>query len=144
MTCRSAGRVFATTLLECRRGLIYASKGVQRRVQFFSSTTRLQYADTRRTEDVGAAIDRINRQRAAEPQPRNEMQDLVNSTLFSMNLPVNRGMFGLGSLEGDIPDASEPYHFHVYAHKHNTHVTVTKPNRQSIISVSCGNLGFSK
>jgi small subunit ribosomal protein S11 len=39
---------------------------------------------------------------------------------------------------------NRPYHFHIYAHKHNTHVTVTKPNRDAIISVSCGNLGFKK
>lgn len=38
----------------------------------------------------------------------------------------------------------EPYHFHIYSHKHNTHVTVTKPNRDAIISLSCGNLGFRK
>lgn len=38
----------------------------------------------------------------------------------------------------------QPYHFHVYAHRHNCHITVTKPNRDAIISVSCGNLGFKK
>ena len=38
----------------------------------------------------------------------------------------------------------EPYHFHIYAHKHNCHITVTKPNRDAIISLSCGNLGFKK
>lgn len=41
-------------------------------------------------------------------------------------------------------DNNQPYHFHIYSHKHNTHVTVTKPNRDAIISVSCGNLGFKK
>ncbi len=38
----------------------------------------------------------------------------------------------------------EPFHFHVYAHKHNAHVTVTKPNRNAIISMSTGNIGFKK
>ncbi|EGZ77410.1 translational machinery component [Neurospora tetrasperma FGSC 2509] len=38
----------------------------------------------------------------------------------------------------------EPYHFHIYSHKHNTHITVTKPNRDALISLSCGNLGFKK
>lgn len=41
-------------------------------------------------------------------------------------------------------EEEEPYHFHVYSHKHNTHVTVTKPNRDAIISLSCGNIGFKK
>lgn len=36
----------------------------------------------------------------------------------------------------------EPFHFHVFSHRHNTYVTVTKPNRNPIISVSCGALGF--
>jgi len=38
----------------------------------------------------------------------------------------------------------EPFHLHVFAHKHNTHVTLTRPNRDTILSVSCGNLGFKK
>jgi small subunit ribosomal protein S11 len=38
----------------------------------------------------------------------------------------------------------EPFHFHIYSHKHNTHVTVTKPDRNAIISVSAGQLGFRK
>jgi small subunit ribosomal protein S11 len=42
----------------------------------------------------------------------------------------------------DIED--EPHHFHVMCHRHNTHVTVTKPNRDAIISISAGNLGFKK
>jgi small subunit ribosomal protein S11 len=38
----------------------------------------------------------------------------------------------------------EPYHLHIYSTKHNTHVTCTKPNREPIISLSCGNLGYRK
>jgi small subunit ribosomal protein S11 len=38
----------------------------------------------------------------------------------------------------------EPFHFHVYGHKHNTHITVTKPDRNAIINVSTGNIGFRK
>lgn len=59
---------------------------------------------------------------------------------------------GFGSLTEGIdslappeqPDAVEPYHFHIFSHKHNTHVTVTKPDRGAIVSVSTGNLGFRK
>ena len=42
------------------------------------------------------------------------------------------------------PDYTEPYHFHIYSHKHNTHVTCTRPDRSPIISMSCGNLGYRK
>lgn len=38
----------------------------------------------------------------------------------------------------------EPYHFHVMATKHNTHITCTKPNREPIVSLSCGSLGYKK
>jgi small subunit ribosomal protein S11 len=50
----------------------------------------------------------------------------------------------IGALVSEKPDALEPYHMHVYSHKHNTHVTVTKPDRGAIISMSCGNIGFRK
>ncbi|KAH8808172.1 hypothetical protein F5884DRAFT_857715 [Xylogone sp. PMI_703] len=38
----------------------------------------------------------------------------------------------------------EPHHFHIYATRHNTHITLTKPNREPIMSMSCGNIGFRK
>lgn len=54
------------------------------------------------------------------------------------------------SSNGGIPQAqiderfTEPHHFHVYATRHNTHITLTRPNREPIISVSAGNIGFRK
>ncbi|APA14542.1 hypothetical protein SS1G_06488 [Sclerotinia sclerotiorum 1980 UF-70] len=47
-----------------------------------------------------------------------------------------------GTLIGDRIVEDEPHHFHVYATRHNTHITLTRPNREPIISVSCGNIGF--
>jgi small subunit ribosomal protein S11 len=44
----------------------------------------------------------------------------------------------------EAEDSHEPYHFHIYSHKHNTHITLTKPNRDAILSLSCGNIGFKK
>lgn len=41
-------------------------------------------------------------------------------------------------------DPNEPYHMNVYAHKHNTHITFTAPDRDPILSFSCGNLGLKK
>ncbi|KAK3694294.1 hypothetical protein B0T22DRAFT_67001 [Podospora appendiculata] len=48
---------------------------------------------------------------------------------------------GLGM---DKEKGDEPYHFHIYATKHNTHITLSKPNRDTLLSLSCGNLGFRK
>ena len=36
------------------------------------------------------------------------------------------------------------YHLHVYAHKHNTHITFTRPNFNPMLSLSAGNLSFRK
>ncbi|KAI1754080.1 hypothetical protein F4782DRAFT_495049 [Xylaria castorea] len=48
-----------------------------------------------------------------------------------------------GEKENWGPD-HEPFHFHIYSHKHNTHITVTKPNRGAIVSMSAGQIGFKK
>jgi len=40
--------------------------------------------------------------------------------------------------------ADNSHHLHVFASKHNTHITLTDQKRNPIISVSCGNLGFRK
>ncbi|KAI9695794.1 MAG: hypothetical protein M1836_006060 [Candelina mexicana] len=42
------------------------------------------------------------------------------------------------------PGLTPPHHLHVYATKHNTHITLTRPNRDPIISVSAGNINFRK
>lgn len=39
---------------------------------------------------------------------------------------------------------SPEYHLHVYSHKHNTHITLTGPERNPLVSLSCGNIGFKK
>jgi small subunit ribosomal protein S11 len=38
----------------------------------------------------------------------------------------------------------EPHHLHIYSTKHNTHITLTRPNREPILSFSSGNIGFRK
>lgn len=53
------------------------------------------------------------------------------------------------STEQSLPDltfrqAPPPHHLHVYATKHNCHITLSSPTRQPLISVSSGNIGFRK
>lgn len=43
--------------------------------------------------------------------------------------------------ESEVPTT---YFFHIYATKHNTHITLATPDRSPKISVSAGNLGFRK
>lgn len=93
-----------------------------------------------------------------------ELQSILNATTTSNNSlasdtlarALNRAPSSSGSQSSEDsilghsgwnPEwgpVAEPFHFHVYSHKHNTHVTVTKPNRDAIVSMSTGNLGFKK
>ena len=41
-------------------------------------------------------------------------------------------------------DPAKTHHFHIYSTKHNTHITLTTPDRSSLISLSAGNIGFRK
>lgn len=36
------------------------------------------------------------------------------------------------------------HHLHIYSHKHNTLLTLTRPNGNPLLSMSCGHLGFRK
>jgi small subunit ribosomal protein S11 len=43
-----------------------------------------------------------------------------------------------------LANIDEPHHINVYAHKHNTHITFTDPNRNPILSLSAGDIGLKK
>ncbi|KAJ5587777.1 Myosin light chain kinase-like protein [Penicillium hispanicum] len=53
------------------------------------------------------------------------------------------------SLEADMmknpySDRAPPHHLHVFAHKHNTMITLTRPNGTPLLSLGCGQIGFRK
>jgi small subunit ribosomal protein S11 len=53
------------------------------------------------------------------------------------------------SLESDMiknpyADRAPPHHLHVYCHKHNTILTLTRPNGNPLMSIGCGQIGFRK
>ncbi|KAI9700219.1 MAG: hypothetical protein M1820_006887 [Bogoriella megaspora] len=70
------------------------------------------------------------------------------------NEPVNAGAAGTGT--GDLNfdpnllsdnvqrSKGSMHHFHVYATKHNTHITLTNPDYAPMLSLSAGNIGFRK
>lgn len=41
-------------------------------------------------------------------------------------------------------DRAPPHHLHVYSHKHNTILTLTRPNGNPMMSIGCGQIGFRK
>ncbi|KAL6704013.1 hypothetical protein ACN47E_008864 [Coniothyrium glycines] len=51
---------------------------------------------------------------------------------------------GLYNLSPKDWEEDDKHKLHIYATKHNTHITLAKPNNDSLISVSCGNIGFRK
>ncbi|KAM0271909.1 hypothetical protein ACHAQH_008911 [Verticillium albo-atrum] len=57
---------------------------------------------------------------------------------------LNGDKDAFGEIKEEALDALEPFHLHIYSHKHNTHVTMSKPDRGAIVSMSCGNIGFKK
>lgn len=77
----------------------------------------------------------------------NLSQSMVFQSLGKSSIDTSAllgGAPGQRTVSPQKEDDLEPYHLHVYSHKHNTHVTCTKPNREPIISMSCGNIGYKK
>jgi small subunit ribosomal protein S11 len=53
------------------------------------------------------------------------------------------------SLEADMmrnpyADRAPPHHLHVFSHKHNTILTLTRPNGNPLMSMGAGQIGFRK
>ena len=71
-------------------------------------------------------------------------QSLVFKTLNKSNIDMSALSGSGGRTVEAKEDDLEPFHFHIISHKHNTHITCTRPNREPIISMSCGNIGFRK
>ncbi|KAI5306359.1 hypothetical protein KEM56_001223 [Ascosphaera pollenicola] len=51
---------------------------------------------------------------------------------------------GLERITGAASASQRLYHLHVFTHKHNTHITLTRPNATVMLSLSCGNIGLRK
>ncbi|KAF4457064.1 37S ribosomal S11 [Fusarium albosuccineum] len=84
-------------------------------------------------------------QPAPQPSKDNAMANLSQSLVFKTLDQSSLLSQPLRSPSGSPKeDDLEPFHFHIYSHKHNTHITCSKPNRESIISLSAGNIGFRK
>ncbi|KAK5996653.1 Small ribosomal subunit protein uS11m [Cladobotryum mycophilum] len=123
------------------------------------SQTSSQWADSRddapkkvparpRSESLLETIYGVSQTSSNRPTPSNAMASLSQSMVFQA---LDKSSIDTSALSGGAPqavqkkdDEMEPYHFHVFSHKHNTHITCTKPNREPIISMSCGNIGFRK
>jgi small subunit ribosomal protein S11 len=80
-------------------------------------------------------------------KPRNPLSDL--SGLLIQNQTARSEGSSFPSLDTGVVKTSEsrydePHHLHIYSHRHNTHITLTRPDRKPLISMSTGNIGFKK
>ncbi|PYH46185.1 mitochondrial 37S ribosomal protein uS11m [Aspergillus saccharolyticus JOP 1030-1] len=117
------------------------------------------FSSTPAAHDIEAARD-LERQilgtlkpKAATDASKSALDDLFGSTGAgrspqgtSMQYQRMADSFSMESdmLTQPYADRSPPYHLHVYAHKHNTILTLTRPNGNPMLSLSCGYLGFRK
>ncbi|KAF1930676.1 translational machinery component [Didymella exigua CBS 183.55] len=87
----------------------------------------------------------------AGPQKEEKSLDSLLSTVDASYRSADyQNIIPAGS-EGDYKNTmfreweeDEKHKLNVYATKHNTHITLANPKRDSLISVSCGNIGFRK
>ncbi|RAL00351.1 mitochondrial 37S ribosomal protein uS11m [Aspergillus ibericus CBS 121593] len=118
----------------------------------FSSTPMILESGKEKTRQIERQI--LNT--PAEQQPASENASISAITKM-MQGDKARPAQGLSrdysrmaeSLEAEMirqpyADRSPPYHLHVYCHKHNTLLTLTRPNGDPMMALSCGHLGFRK
>lgn len=106
-------------------------------VQALGSSNRAPQSLSAGNQDVGGLMDLANmfdRNQAGRAAKNKERYDLDISRLSNIN--------AFSTFQEDRLD--EPHHFHVYASRQNTHITLTSPKRDVLVSLSAGNLGFKK
>ncbi|KAF2686471.1 translational machinery component [Lentithecium fluviatile CBS 122367] len=103
----------------------------------FSSTTRVlaDFEPKKNVADVGSLFGRVTDGQLYSRPTKDTHQ-------YGSIIPGQGSAFQNLSPQEWEPDTR--HHIHIYAHKHNTHITLTKPNRDALLSVSCGNIGFKK
>ncbi|OOG01105.1 hypothetical protein ASPCADRAFT_37714 [Aspergillus carbonarius ITEM 5010] len=118
---------------------------------FSSTPTILESA-----KDKTRQIERQILDTPAEQQPASENASISAITRMMQgdsgrkNATVSRDYTRMAeTLESEIiknpyTDRTPPYHLHVYCHKHNTLLTLTRPNGDPMMALSCGHLGFRK
>ena len=107
----------------------------------FISSSLTKAADNAESEDDDPGLSRALGvlQKAADEQTR---QKPLSKQLSQISREAVYQAQMRPSAQGDFDN--EPYHLNVYAHKHNMHITFTKPSRDPILSLSAGNMGFRK
>ncbi|KAH8650165.1 hypothetical protein BX600DRAFT_107325 [Xylariales sp. PMI_506] len=89
----------------------------------------------RQSPEPSSTFSKTTQQQISDVLARARNQPTSGDIVASLDTPA-------GNLQENWGD--EPFHFHIYSHRRNTHITVTKPDRNPIISMSTGEIGFRK
>ena len=149
-----------------RQTLILCSLHRQINAQSFSTTFRRpsdRYntftESLRRGGLIGEALtnSESQRQKMREMQQRDQKAQILQQTPRRYdkvdNSPqLRQGVMqtrrsaekGMANRPSSADAFGELHHLHVYATKHNTHIALTRPNREPLLSLSTGNINFSK
>lgn len=123
-----------------------ASLGITRPFSVSSSQR-----STRRSEKGVMERQMLNRE-SSDPSPLSALSQMMRGDGRSSSSPF-RGDSDFSrmaeSIEHDMirnpySDRAPPHHLHVYCHKHNTILTLTRPNGNPLLSLGCGHIGFRK
>ncbi|KAB8339059.1 hypothetical protein FH972_021995 [Carpinus fangiana] len=82
------------------------------------------------------------RAKPSSPSVEGDLREIFGSDLYSRPTAASSEPFETQAAR----DLRETYYFHVYATKHNTHITVCTPKHEPMkkLSLSAGNIGFKK
>jgi small subunit ribosomal protein S11 len=150
MDIRQSRRAFGSICLSCRSRL--QSHNISSR--YLSTTPARQASDDNPINSFAAALrgNRGNPQRRSpsRTQPSPSSQDSSRQQANGIQRsPASQNIKNIASQASNeaasrTSSISDSHHLHVYATKHNTHLTLTKPNREPLLSLSAGNIGFRK
>ena len=123
--CKRAYRPFSSCRLLCADGEVEGSRSSSRRS---IRDLNAKYRGVRERQP--------QRQEAV---PQGDQQQDISPALQRLMGQARAGQRSKADLGSGTED---PHHLHVYSHRHNTHVTLTRPNRSPMLSISAGNIGF--
>ncbi|KAK8216601.1 putative 37S ribosomal protein S11 [Phyllosticta capitalensis] len=123
----------------CRTSIAFASPVSASVYSHKSLSTTARILQSKMDHDPQFSEAIANLAKAIPSKPAHETANYMGKVVGGQfnQKGLQRTMFGQET-------APEPHHLHVVCSKHNTHITLTKPDRNPIISVSAGNLGFRK
>ena len=124
--------------LSCRQLIL--RKNSSRR--FFQTSARILAEERTTPAATLSGLSALARTPSFLTVPKSRGAPSAWNTSFLDDLSQSQLVAGVNVNTRNVPPP--PHHLHIYATKHNTHITLTKPDRGPLISVSTGNLGFRK